>query len=222
MKKHELPGVACMLTLMGGFLDAYTYTCRDGVFANAQTGNVVKLGIALANGDGWLVLRYIIPIMAFILGVLISMWFCRHHFGRQYILVIEGIILAIVSLIPSSLLTNLLANVLVSFVCAMQAEAFRKVSGLGYASTMCTGNLRSMTECLENFFVMGDRESWNSVKRYMIILVCFVSGVIAGIWLTNQLSICAINLLFIPLSLALFQMTFPEKVIGFSEKLDIR
>lgn len=222
MEKHELPGVACMLTLMGGFLDAYTYTCRDGVFANAQTGNVVKLGIALANGDGWLVLRYVIPIMAFILGVLTSMWFCRQQFGRQYILVVEGIIITIVSLIPSSLLTNLLANVLVSFVCAMQAEAFRKVSGLGYASTMCTGNLRSMTECLENFFVKGDRESWNSVKRYMIILVCFVSGVIAGIWLTKKLSIYAIHWLLVPLSLALFQMIFPKKIVWFSKKLEVR
>lgn len=28
------------LALSGGFQDAYTYFTRDGVFANAQTGNV--------------------------------------------------------------------------------------------------------------------------------------------------------------------------------------
>ena len=30
--------VAALLSVTGGFLDAYTYVARDGVFANAQTG----------------------------------------------------------------------------------------------------------------------------------------------------------------------------------------
>ena len=32
------------LALSGGLQDAYTYCIRDGVFANAQTGNVVLIG----------------------------------------------------------------------------------------------------------------------------------------------------------------------------------
>lgn len=28
-----------VLALAGGFMDAYSYMCRDGVFANAQTGD---------------------------------------------------------------------------------------------------------------------------------------------------------------------------------------
>ncbi|MDY5665615.1 MAG: YoaK family protein, partial [Blautia sp.] len=31
------------LALSGGFQDAYTYNTRDGVFSNAQTGNVVLM-----------------------------------------------------------------------------------------------------------------------------------------------------------------------------------
>ena len=65
--------VAYLLTLIGGYLDAYTYFERGGVFANAQTGNIVKLGIALANGARDLYLRYLIPICAFTLGLLASM-----------------------------------------------------------------------------------------------------------------------------------------------------
>ena len=44
------PISAGLLSLTGGMLDAYTYVQRGGVFANAQTGNIVKLGILLAQG----------------------------------------------------------------------------------------------------------------------------------------------------------------------------
>ena len=38
--------VAALLAISGGFLDAYTYVCRGGVFANAQTGNLVLLAVS--------------------------------------------------------------------------------------------------------------------------------------------------------------------------------
>ena len=41
--------------------------------------------------------------------------------------------------------------IMVSFSCAMQVQAFRKVNGFAYASTMCIGNLRSGTDALSVF-----------------------------------------------------------------------
>ena len=35
---------SAFLALSGGLQDAYTYNTRDGVFSNAQTGNVVNGG----------------------------------------------------------------------------------------------------------------------------------------------------------------------------------
>ena len=49
MSENFILGI--MLALTGGFLDAYTYITRGGVFANAQTGNIVLMGINLAKGD---------------------------------------------------------------------------------------------------------------------------------------------------------------------------
>lgn len=43
--------LAILLAVVGGFLDAYTYICRGHVFANAQTGNIVLLGLHLTNQD---------------------------------------------------------------------------------------------------------------------------------------------------------------------------
>ena len=34
---------SAFLAVSGGFQDAYTYFTRDGVFSNAQTGNVVLM-----------------------------------------------------------------------------------------------------------------------------------------------------------------------------------
>ena len=43
--------IGALLAVAGGLLDAYTYLMRDGVFANAQTGNIVLLGVR-AVGTG--------------------------------------------------------------------------------------------------------------------------------------------------------------------------
>ena len=39
--------LGCVLAVSGGFMDAYSYICRDKVFANAQTGNILLFGINL-------------------------------------------------------------------------------------------------------------------------------------------------------------------------------
>ena len=38
-----------VLAMAGGFMDAYSYLCRGQVFANAQTGNMLLMGINLAE-----------------------------------------------------------------------------------------------------------------------------------------------------------------------------
>ena len=58
------------LTLSGGLQDAYSYFMRDRVFANAQTGNIVLMGHELFSGNFTGCLRYLIPVLAFALGVL--------------------------------------------------------------------------------------------------------------------------------------------------------
>ena len=56
--------IGILLALAGSFLDAYTYLCRGKVFANAQTGNMVMLGISFLEGNTTNVIKYIIPNIA--------------------------------------------------------------------------------------------------------------------------------------------------------------
>ena len=56
-----------LLAVVGGFLEAYTFLSRGGVFANCETGNLVLLGLYLAQGQMVRAMTYLPPILAFFL-----------------------------------------------------------------------------------------------------------------------------------------------------------
>ena len=87
------------------------------------------------------------------------------------------VLLAAVGFLPETL--NTTANAMVSFVCAMQVQTFRKVRGHAYASTMCIGNMRSGTEALCAYFHTKDREILRKALTYFGVVLLFALG--AGI-----------------------------------------
>ena len=46
----ESRSVGLLLAFTGGILDSYTYINRGEVFATAETGNMVMMGVHLAGG----------------------------------------------------------------------------------------------------------------------------------------------------------------------------
>lgn len=168
------------LTLSGGLQDAYSYFMRGKVFANAQTGNIVLMSHELFFGNFTGCLRYLIPVVAFALGVLIADMIRSFHpdggrvHWRQLVLAVEIFLLAVVGILPES--RNWLANILISFSCAMQVQSFRSVNGSAYASTMCIGNLRSAMDHLSTAVQTHDRNQFFEAGKYGIILLLFIAG----------------------------------------------
>lgn len=179
-----------LLAFVGGFLDAYTYLCRGKVFANAQTGNMVLFGIKLSEGDFMEAGYYLAPIFAFVIGIFLANIIKTNYkekqmvHWRQIIVVMELIMLLVVANIPSGV-WDAVANVIVSFVCALQVESFRTVNGYAYASTMCTGNLRSATERIFNYIKSKDREDLEASIHYYGIILVFIVGAAFGAILTD-------------------------------------
>ena len=175
---------ALFIILSGGLQDAYTYCCRDKVFANAQTGNIVLLSTNLFEGNWQQILRYLIPLLSFMLGIYIAE--CVHRrfkhiekvHWRQLIILAEILLLITVGFMPQPM--NTAANAVVSFVCAMQVQTFRKVRGHAYASTMCIGNMRSGTEALCAYFHTRDREILHKALTYFGVVLLFALGAGAG------------------------------------------
>lgn len=174
--------VGAILSLSGGFQDAYTYCLRDHVFANAQTGNIVLMSQHFMLGEFVEGLKYLLPVFFFALGILLAEQLGARRkklsvHWRQIILVAEIIILGVVGFVPQQY--NIIANVLVSFSCAMQVQTFRKLNGYGYATTMCIGNLRSGTESLSEYLRNHERGALVKAMHYYGIIFVFAIG--AGI-----------------------------------------
>lgn len=201
-----------LLAFAGGMMDAYTYLCRGQVFANAETGNLVLLGIQLAQRNWGRALYYLWPIMSFALGVLLTEWL-RSHFTplpglphwRQLVLVVECGGLLLVSLLPVGPL-DWLANVIVSFVSAMQIESFRKFEGNPFSTTMCTGNLRSGTEKLYRCLFLRETRAGRGAQDYYSVILLFVLGALVGGLCADLLAGRSILFACLPLSLAFLLM----------------
>lgn len=171
-----------ILALSGGFMDAYSYLERGRVFANAQTGNMLLLGVSLSEGNFHLVVRYLFPVLAFAIGIALAdvvriKGIIRLHW-RQISVLFEALILAIVSFMPHNM--NLLANSLTSLACGIQVESFRKIHGNGIATTMCIGNLRSATQNLCSYFYTKEKGHLEKGLLYYGIIFCFVIGAVIG------------------------------------------
>ncbi|MEG2123958.1 MAG: YoaK family protein [Clostridium sp.] len=183
--------LATLLCLAGGFQDAYSYNCRGHVFANAQTGNIVLLGQNLATGNGQMALRYIVPLMAFVGGVYVTEWIAylykhsKNIHWRQIVLLIEMPLLVAAGFLPQEY--NILANVLMSFACAMQVNSFRQFRGISCATTMCIGNMRSGTEYLCKYHITKNKEMLKKSIQYYYIIFVFAVGAAIGAVITGNL-----------------------------------
>ena len=182
---------AVFIILSGGFQDAYTYCCRGGVFANAQTGNIVLMSSALFRRDWGAVVKYLVPVLSFLLGIAVAELVHVHYrrqekiHWRQIVLIEEIILLFIVGFIPEYL--DPLANALVSFVCALQVQTFHKIHGQPYASTMCIGNMRSGMESLCAWFRSHDRETLVRALTYFGVIGVFAVGAGLGSVLSTMI-----------------------------------
>ena len=155
MQISESIELGILLALSGGFMDAYSYIGRGGVFANAQTGNMLLLGVHLSEGDIPAAIRYLCPVLAFTFGIALSdivrnLGKGGHLHWRQISVVTEAIILVIVSFFPQS--HNLLANSLTSLACGIQVETFRKIHGNGIAC------VSEVFEAVHKIFTLSSRQ----------------------------------------------------------------
>ena len=205
---HEQLIFCLLLTAVGGFFDAYTFVNCDGIFANAQTGNLIFVGIDLIEGNFSEVIHYSIPILSFVIGVLVGKFIETKYkelsiFKHIYMLLLTQIVALIIISIKHKYFGVDIRPIVISFICAIQFDGFRKVNNLVFASVFCTGNLRSMSEHLYKYFVLKKKESKIPFLIYLSVITVFLSGVILGAamskYLLNKAIIVPVFIIFINL-----------------------
>ncbi len=185
MVTSESVRLGVLLAVVGGFLDAYTFMTRDGVFANAQTANVVLFGIDLVQGDWRSALGYVPPLVAFTLGVFTAEAVSRPAVARivrrpvRAVLVIEIVVLAIVGFVPTSV-PNPVVTIAISFVAALQVTTFRVLVDQAFSTTMTTGNLRSLSQAAFHRIADGDRAAGARALNFGFVIAGFLCGAILG------------------------------------------
>ncbi len=176
--------VGLLLAFSGGFMDAYTYVFRGGVFANAQTGNIILMGIHLLEGSFSASARYLIPILSFAVGVFAAqamrLGFRRRRrlHWRQACLAVEIMVMLAVGFMGQGM--NLAANSLISLACGIQVQSFQKVRGNAIATTMCIGNLRTATELLARGLKGRDWALFGRSGFYYGVILTFALGAVTG------------------------------------------
>ncbi|MGB9926991.1 MAG: YoaK family protein [Methanosarcina sp.] len=193
----ESVGLGILLAIVGGFLDAYTFVGRGGVFANAQTGNVVLMGIEAATGKWGDATLHAVPVLAFVIGVLVAELLKKPSMRlfvpdtERAVLMLEIIVLFVVGLIPYTS-SNLIVTTAISFVSAVQVSSFRKLAGSTYNTTMITGNLRSAIYEIYTAITKKDPESALQAARFSTINLSFLAGAISGGLLTSFIGVRAV------------------------------
>ena len=190
--------IASMLSMVGGYVDAYTYITRDGVFAYAQTGNIIFFAINLASGRFYDAINCLFPILSFIFSIWFAQFIKKIASGKHImewgyiILLINTVILFMVGLF-SEIFPNAVIVGSISFISAVQMTIFNKVEGLSYVTNMCTGNLKSASEHLFNYFFSNNKnkkeENIKSGKNgliYLTIILSFTFGAYLGSLFTNK------------------------------------
>jgi uncharacterized membrane protein YoaK (UPF0700 family) len=182
--RPEHPATGAALAVVGGFLDSYTFVAHGGVFANAQTGNVVFVAIHAAQGQWAQAAGYLPIIGAFVLGLVAAEWLAAHRRlpglddPTRVVLLAEIATLVAVAALPASVPT-LATTTAVAFVAALQVTTFRLVRDTTYSTTMTTGNLRTLVTAAYEWLSGYDRTQRVVALRLSVIVLAFAAG--AGI-----------------------------------------
>jgi uncharacterized membrane protein YoaK (UPF0700 family) len=176
----------------GGFLDAFTYLGHGGVFANAQTGNIVLLAV-FAGGGAWAAaFRHVLPIVAFVIGVGVAETVFHPRVAPrlrrppQAALILEIAVLAVVGALPGSL-SNTVVILAVAFVAALQSTTFGKLGEWSVNTTMTTGNLRTATSAAYRALIHRERAAAPQAVALGVVCVAFLLGAALGTLLTHEL-----------------------------------
>lgn len=177
-----------LLITVAGFFGAYTFLLRGNVFCNAQTGNVVLMGMALGEGKFSEALYYLIPISAYVFGAFISELLpnpVKHHLPLRWdtlLILIEILVVFALGFVPESAPVQI-SQVAINFIASMQYNTFRQAEGVPMATTFATNHIRQigvgLAKELQHFHDREKpfREKW---QKHLAMLGFFVTGAVVG------------------------------------------
>ena len=179
------------ITFLGGYLDAYTYLTRGGVFANNHTANMANLGIRAAQGDWRGAMACLIPMLACVLGAA-AIGALKNRPKRRLLSGDwrqDALLLELLALIAAGFIrpgaSDFAVNAGFSFLTGYQLCLFRSWEGSAHNTTICTGNLRSLGQYLYEAAEGRGPGAWAKPLRYAFLVFSFAAGAGTGAWICS-------------------------------------
>lgn len=195
---ESVPFMAGM-TALGGFCNAYTFMTRGGVFANAHTANMAKVGISMATADWSGVMGALVPILGCLLGGVLCEfvkdksqatpgWLGGHWYQKA--LVLELMALLVVGFVPATV-PHGVVNAAMSLVTGFQLNIFRNWKYGGHNTTICTGNLRNLAQWVYAALTQRNVGMGKKAVAYTGLFVAFTLGAVIATLLCIRLGVQA-------------------------------
>ncbi len=175
-----------LLMLISGLLGAFTYTVRGNVFCNAQTGNILLLGLALGDGEWGRAAYLLIPITAYGLGAVVSEFLpvpVKKAGKLRWDTLLVGfeiLVTLLLGFVPDDAPYQI-SQVAVNFICSMQYNTFRQAEGIPMATTFCTNHLRQAGVFLVKGLKKKNRDYLLRFLRHSMMILLFVAGAVIGV-----------------------------------------
>ncbi|MGV3079905.1 YoaK family protein [Streptococcus sp. 32226D021BW] len=210
--------VACCLTFISGYLNAFTYVTQGGRFAGVQSGNVISLAYYMTKGDFVQVLNFCVPILFFVIGqfftYLARKYFEKQswswHFGSSLIMLICILLTIFLSpMMPASFTIASLA-----FVASIQVETFRRLRGAPYANVMMTGNVKNAAYLWFKGMIERDAELKKTGRNILLTIIGFMLGVISATQLSFQFKEYALIGILLPVLYINYQLWQEKRPIS--------
>lgn len=185
------PDTAALITIANGFLDAFTFVGHGGVFANAQSGNVILFGIGLAEPRLASSFAHLWPVLAFIAGIALARALRNRVRSsprlepRTIVLGVQALVLAVIALLPANA-PQWTITTSIGMTSALQMSSFRTVRSSAFVPIAMTGNLMRVTEAFGDVWT-GTTESRTVTFLYVTLIATFTGGAVLGALLTTNL-----------------------------------
>jgi uncharacterized membrane protein YoaK (UPF0700 family) len=183
-----LPVLLLVLTAVTGVIDAVSLLALGRVFVANMTGNVVFLGMALANAPGFSLAASLAALAGFLLGAFVGGAVVRRrggHRGRllrdvgagELVLVAAALVLTAVA--PTGAVVNAVVAALLAIAMGLQNTAARKLAVPDLTTTVLTMTLTGIAADI------GGSGGATVVRRVLAVLTMF-AGALVGALLVLQ------------------------------------
>ena len=159
-------------------MGAYSYYLKGGVFANAETANMLLLALGLAGMDWNAVVSVLIPILTFFVGSFISQVLLMRLGEKRWVpllLAISILMLAFLAILPGDTPYTIF-HVGIAFIGSMQFNTFREARGVAMSTLFCTAHLRGCAASLASAVVDDDKKALKKTGYHGGLIATFILG----------------------------------------------